>query len=73
MDKPLYEDPVVAEVHAIREKMLAECNGDHEKLMKKVIEHQQTSGRRIISTPISDRGAVHSISAAPIEVIKSQG
>ena len=26
-NKPLYDDPVVAEIRSIREKMLADCDG----------------------------------------------
>lgn len=54
MSEPLYEDPVVAEIHAIRAKMLAECGGDHQKLMEKVREHEKMSalaGRTIIPVP----------------------
>ncbi len=51
MTEPLYEDPVVAEIHAIRAQMLAECGGDHRKLMEQVLEHQRASGRRIIPAP----------------------
>ena len=55
MPKPLYEDPVVAEIHAIRAKMLADCGGDHEKLMQQVRERQKTSGRKIIAAPSATR------------------
>lgn len=51
MSKPLYEDPVVAEIHAIRAQMLAECGGDHHKLMEQVDEHERASGRRVIPAP----------------------
>lgn len=51
MPKPLYEDPVVAEIHAIRAKMLADCGGDHQKLMEEVRERQKSSGRKIIAAP----------------------
>ena len=51
MPEPLYEDPVVAEIHAIRAKMLAECGGDHRKLMEKVYQRQKTSGRTVIPVP----------------------
>jgi len=51
MPKPLYEDPVVAEIHAIRAKMLADCGGDHQKLMQQVRERQKTSGRKVIAAP----------------------
>ncbi len=53
MSKPIYEDPVVAEIHAIRAQMLAECGGDHRKLMEQVIEHQRASGRKVIPAPPS--------------------
>jgi hypothetical protein len=49
--KPLYEDPVVAEVHAVRAKMLADCDGDHHKLMQQVRERQRSSRRKIIAAP----------------------
>ncbi len=51
MTKPLYEDPVVAEIHAIRAQMLAECGGDHRKLMEQVDEHERASGRKVIPAP----------------------
>ena len=61
MHKPLYEDPVVAEIHAIRAKMLADCGGDHEKLMRQVGERQRASGRRIIKAPFRNRGTERSV------------
>jgi hypothetical protein len=51
MSKPIYEDPVVAEIHAIRARMLAECGGDHRKLMERVDAHEKASGRRVIPVP----------------------
>ena len=51
MSKPLYEDPVVAEIHAIRAQMLAECGGDHRKLMEQVDEHERASSRKVILPP----------------------
>ncbi len=51
MNEPLYEDPVVAEIHAIRVKMLEECGGDHRKLMEKVYQRQKTSGHVLIPVP----------------------
>ncbi len=51
MSKPLYEDPVVAEIHAIRAKMLADCDGDHQKLMQQVRQRQGSSRRKIIAAP----------------------
>ena len=51
MSEPLYDDPVVAEIHAIRAKMLAECGGDHRKLMEQVRQRQEASARTIIKAP----------------------
>ena len=51
MTKPLYDDPVVAEIHAIRAKMLDDCGGDHRKLMEKVRARENASDREVIATP----------------------
>ena len=55
MPRLLYEDPVVAEIHAIRAKMLADCDGDHQKLMEQVCARQKASGRKVISAPSGAR------------------
>ena len=57
MSKPLYEDPVVAEIHAIRAQMLAECGGNHHKLMEQVRERERASGRKVIPAPPPPPGA----------------
>ena len=51
MTKPLYDDPVVAEIHAIRAKMLADCDGDHRKLMEQVRAREKASDRKVIAAP----------------------
>ncbi len=51
MPKPLYDDPVVAEIHAIREQMLAECGDDYQKFMEQLRERQRGSGRKVIPAP----------------------
>lgn len=51
MTKPLYDDPVVAEIHAIRARMLAECGGDHRKLMEQVRAREKASDRKVIAAP----------------------
>ncbi len=56
MTETFYQDPVVAEVHVaevhvIRAQMLAECGGDHHKLMELVRQRQQASGRRVRKAP----------------------
>ena len=55
MSKPIFDDPVVAEVHAIRAAMLAECDGDIKELMRRVAERQKQSGHRIITEPLRKR------------------
>ena len=44
----MWTDPVVDEIHKIREKMLAEVGGDTAKLMAKIRENQATGGRVIV-------------------------
>ena len=61
MPKPLYKDPVVAEIHAIRAKMLADCDGDHQKLMQRVRERQRKSHRKIIAAPSATPGTEQSV------------
>jgi hypothetical protein len=51
MSKPIYEDPVVAEIHAIRAQMLAECGEDYQKFMEQLRERQRASGRKVIPPP----------------------
>ena len=57
----MYEDPVVAEIHAIRAKMLADCDGDHDKLMRQVGERQRASGRKIIKAPFRTRNTEQNV------------
>ncbi len=61
MSKALYEDPVVAEIHAIRAKMLADCDGDHQKLMQQVRQRQGSSRRQIIAAPSAKSSTEQSI------------
>jgi hypothetical protein len=65
MFEPLYEDPVVAEVHAIRAQMLAECGGDHHKLMEQVRERQRASGRKVIPAPPATLAGAKQSTVAP--------
>jgi hypothetical protein len=51
MTKPLYDDPVVAEIHGIRAKMLADYEGDHRKLMEQVRAREKASDRTVIAAP----------------------
>jgi hypothetical protein len=38
----MWTDPVVVEIHQIRQKMMAEVNGDLNALMAKFYEHQNS-------------------------------
>lgn len=59
MSKPLYDDPVVAEIHAVRAKMLAECDGDIRQMVRRVHEHQRASGLTIRPVPNSASATPH--------------
>ena len=55
MTRTLYEDPVVAEIHAIRQSLLDECGGNINAYRKRVREQQESSERRIITEPFRKR------------------
>ena len=55
MAEPIFDDPVVAEIHAIRAKMLADCGGDIKELMRQVAARQKESGRHVITAPLRNR------------------
>ena len=55
MAEPIFDDPVVAEIHAIRAKMLVDCGGDIKELMRQVAARQKVSGRRVITAPLQKR------------------
>ena len=50
-----FDDPVVAEIHAIRAAMLAECDGSVVELMKRVAIRQQSSAHPTIAEPFRKR------------------
>jgi len=43
-------DPIVEEIHRVREKMLEECGGDLEKLMDRIKARESKDKDRIVST-----------------------
>ena len=47
----VWDDPIVAEVRATREHLLAEAGYSLEKLGQKLREAQATSGHEVISLP----------------------
>lgn len=51
LTKPLYEDPVVAEIHAVRQKLLAECDGDIRKLSLHARDRMRAFGRSVRPAP----------------------
>ncbi|MFM8702352.1 MAG: hypothetical protein ACKOHG_00485 [Planctomycetia bacterium] len=62
--KPLYDDPVVAEIRSIRERMLAECGGKPEEFFRRLHEGerlQAAAGREFVDEP----AASHSAQASP--------
>ena len=50
-----FTDPVVAELHAVREAMLESAGGNIDVMMRQVGERQRTSGRRVIMQPLQKR------------------
>ncbi len=55
MNSSIYEDPVVAEIHAIRESLLDECGGDIHEYRKRVRRRQAATNRRVITSPLRKR------------------
>jgi len=45
----LYADPVVAEIHEVRRRLLEASGGDVAKFRQRLRERQSASGRRIVS------------------------
>ena len=72
MTEPLYQDPVVAEIHAIRAQMLAECSGDHRKLMEQVRQRERTSGRKVIPAPPPGPPMAQRPAASPNSVVAGE-
>ena len=54
----MWTDPVVEEIHQIRQKMLADLGGDVVALMANIHAHQDASGRVIVGTVRRRDGAV---------------
>lgn len=45
----LYADPVVAEIHEVRRRLLEASDGDIAKFRRQLRERQKASGRTIVS------------------------
>jgi len=55
MNRSVYDDPVVAEIHAIRKALLDDCGGDLAEYRRRTRERQAASGRRVITSPLKKR------------------
>jgi len=55
MTEPLYADPVVAEIHKIRQRLLDDCGGDIVQFRRRLRERQTRAGREIIHGPVPER------------------
>jgi hypothetical protein len=49
MSQNRFDDPIVAEIHRTREKLLQECDGDIEKLMDRLASREETDRSRVLS------------------------
>jgi hypothetical protein len=45
----MIEDPIVEEIHRIRNRMLAECGGDFQKYMNRIRDAQEQDRDRLIT------------------------
>lgn len=48
---PLWHDPIVAEIHAIREQLMEQYHGDLVKLSQAAEAHSRALGFKIIESP----------------------
>ena len=42
------EDPIVEEIHQVRQKMLAECNGSLDQLLDRLQAAEAADGERVV-------------------------
>ena len=57
----MIEDPIVEEVHQVREQLLQECGGDLEKLMDRLQTREAEDRERIVSDLTELRPAARSV------------
>lgn len=48
----LYADPVVAELHEVRCRLLEASGGDVEEFRRRLREREKASGRKVVSGPV---------------------
>jgi hypothetical protein len=53
--------------------MLAECGGDHHKLMELVDEHERASGQRVIPAPPATPPSAKQSTAGPGAAVRTAG
>ena len=53
--KSLYADPVVAEIHDVRRRLLESSGGDVAEFRRQLREGERGSGRKIVSGPLKKR------------------
>ena len=53
--KSLYADPVVAEIHDVRRRLLESSGGDVAEFRRQLRERESGSGRKIVSGPLKKR------------------
>ncbi len=51
----LYADPVVAEIHDVRRRLLEASGGDVEAFRQRLREREKVSGRKIVLGPVKKR------------------
>lgn len=51
MGQDRFDDPIVAEIHRTREKLLQECDGDIEKLMDRLASREEADRARVLLNP----------------------
>ena len=55
----MWTDPVVEEIHQIRQKMLADVGGDIDALMAKFCEHQAAQAGVVIDGNLPQATTIH--------------
>ncbi len=55
MNRPLYADPVVEEIHKIRARLLEDCGGDIAEFRRRLRERQAKSGRTVVHGAVGNR------------------
>lgn len=54
---PMYDDPIVAEIHEIRRRLLEASGGDVAEFRRQLREREKVSGRDVVAGPVRNRPA----------------